>query len=160
MLKTSSICGAAFEVAKRAREHGNRPFGAVLAGPDGQQLLEAENTQDTERRCTDHAESNLMRLASVQFDREYLARCTVYASCEPCPMCAGAIYWGNVRRVVFALDEATIGKYTGNDPEHTLNLPCREVFGRGLHDVEVIGPALLEEAEVVHQGYWKPMSIG
>jgi tRNA(Arg) A34 adenosine deaminase TadA len=144
----------AIDVAKRSREHGNRPFGAVLAGPDGQQLLEAENTQVTERRCTDHAESNLMRLASSQFDREYLAGSTVYASCEPCPMCAGAIYWGNVRRVVFALDEATIGEYTGNDPEHTLNMPCREVFARGKRETEVIGPALLDEARAVHEGFW------
>ena len=96
----------ALEVAKRSREHGNRPFGAVLVGPLGEQLLEAENTQDTARDRTGHAECNLVRLASTQFDRDYLAGCTLYASCEPCPMCAGAIYWSNVRRVVFALDEA------------------------------------------------------
>lgn len=147
----------ALEVAKRSRDHGNRPFGAVLVGPLGEQLLEAENTQDTARDCTGHAECNLVRLASTRFDRDYLAGCTLYASCEPCPMCAGAIYWSNVRRVVFALDEATIGLYTGNDPQHTLDLPCREVFGRGHHDVEVHGPALLEEAGAVHEGYWKKL---
>jgi tRNA(Arg) A34 adenosine deaminase TadA len=67
----------------------NHPFGAVLVGPDGKVLLEAENTVVTERDATGHAERNLMTLASRRFSRDLLACCTLYTSTEPCAMCSG-----------------------------------------------------------------------
>ncbi|MGV9839035.1 nucleoside deaminase [Nocardia niigatensis] len=85
---------AAVAIAWRSREHGNHPFGAVLAGPDGRVLLEAENTVVTGRDATGHAETNLVRAATVAFDAEFLRGCTLYTGAEPCAMCAGAIYWG------------------------------------------------------------------
>ncbi|MER3462534.1 MAG: nucleoside deaminase, partial [Armatimonadota bacterium] len=88
----------AVEVARRARANGNHPFGALLVDAEGKVLLEAENTVQTERDCTGHAELNLMRLASRSYDPGFLATCTLYTSTEPCAMCSGAIYWGNVRR--------------------------------------------------------------
>jgi tRNA(Arg) A34 adenosine deaminase TadA len=91
-----------------ARANGNHPFGALLLDADGNVVLEAENTVLTARDCTGHAETNLMRMASERFDPEFLSRCTLYTSTEPCAMCAGAIYWGNVRRVVFALSQEEI----------------------------------------------------
>src|SRR5215831_5405116 len=96
---------AAIALAHSARAHGNHPFGALLADETGAVLLEAENTVVTERDCTGHAETNLMRLASRRFGQEQLASCTLYTSTEPCAMCAGAIHWGNVGRVVYALSE-------------------------------------------------------
>src|SRR5512140_326530 len=114
------------EVAQHAREHGNHPFGAILVDENNQVLLEAENTVITGRDCTGHAETNLMRFASQQFPPEKLARCTLYTSTEPCAMCAGAIHWGNVRRVVFALSEVSLYEIAGPLPENLL-LPCREV---------------------------------
>ncbi len=148
---------AAFAVARRSREHGNHPFGAILAGPDGERLLEAENTVVTERDCTGHAETNLVREASRRYDRDFLAGCTLYASTEPCAMCAAATYWANVRRVVFGLDEATLGELTGDDPENpTLSLPAARVLAAGRFPVAVIGPALREEARLDHEGFWHP----
>jgi tRNA(Arg) A34 adenosine deaminase TadA len=146
---------AAIELARRAREHGNHPFGALLVDEDGNVVLEAENTVLTERDVTGHAETNLMRLASSRFDAAFLGTCTLYTSTEPCPMCAGAIYWGNVRRVVFALSQEEMRRISGGDPENfQLELTSREVFARGDHDVEVIGPHLLEQARAVHDGFW------
>jgi tRNA(Arg) A34 adenosine deaminase TadA len=146
---------AAIELARRAREHGNHPFGALLVDEDGNVVLEAENTVLTERDVTGHAETNLMRLASSRFDADFLGTCTLYTSTEPCPMCAGAIYWGNVRRVVFALSQQEMRRISGGDPENfQLELTSREVFARGDHDVEVIGPDLLEQARAVHDGFW------
>ena len=55
---------SAIALSRRARERGNQPFGALLIGPDGQVLLEAENTVVTGPDCTGHAVTNLMRLAS------------------------------------------------------------------------------------------------
>lgn len=145
----------AIEIAQNAREHGNHPFGAILVDEKNQVLLQAENTVVTESDCTGHAETNLMRFASQRFPPEKLATCTLYTSTEPCAMCAGAIHWGNVRRVVFALSEIDLYEIIGPAPEH-LMLPCREVFARSQRPVEVIGPAgeLSMEARAVHDGFW------
>jgi tRNA(Arg) A34 adenosine deaminase TadA len=143
----------AIEVARRAREHGNHPFGAVLVDAQGGIVLEAENTVVTDRDVTAHAELNLIREASARFEPDFLAGCTLYASTEPCGMCAGAIYWGNVRRVVFALGSATFRSLA--DPEDAgLLIPSRDVLGRGGHGVVVGGPHLEDEGLVVHEGFW------
>lgn len=148
---------AAVKIARRARMHGNHPFGALLADSQGNILLEAENSVTTSGDCTGHAETNLMRLASQRFDRARLATCTLYTSTEPCAMCSGAIYWGGVGRVVFGLSEASLRVMTGDDPENpTLSLPCREVFARGQRPVTVEGPLMEEEAARVHAGFWRP----
>jgi tRNA(Arg) A34 adenosine deaminase TadA len=145
----------AIAIARRSREHGNYPFGAVLADENGRVVLEAENTVVTGPDCTGHAETNLMRLASHQLSPEALARCTLYASSEPCPMCAGAIYWGGVGRVVYALDKAGLDDVIGPGGNRLL-LTCRDVFGQGVRPIEVIGPALEleDEALQVHLGFW------
>lgn len=146
----------AIEVARRAREKGNHPFGAILVDENNVVLLEAENTVNTERNCTGHAETNLIRLAWQRFDPETLAKCTLYTSTEPCAMCAGAIHWGQVGRVVFALSEQGLYAMTGSShPDNeTMHLPCREVFARSSRPVEVIGPLIEDEALVVHEGFW------
>jgi len=145
----------AIEIARQAREHGNHPFGALLVDKENNVLLQAENTVVTARDCTCHAETNLMRLASQRFSPEVLETCTLYTSTEPCAMCAGAIHWGNVRRVVYALGEIDLYNLIGPSPEHLL-LPCREVFAHSQRIVEVDGPAveLDKEARAVHAGFW------
>jgi tRNA(Arg) A34 adenosine deaminase TadA len=150
----------AIKIAQKAREHGNHPFGALLVDENNQVLVQAENTVVTGRDCTGHAETNLMRLASQQFSPEKLATCTLYTSTEPCAMCAGAIYWGNVRRVVYALGEMELYDLIGPSPDHLL-LPCREVFARSQQPVEVVGPAaeLDTEARAVHEGFWSAPQI-
>jgi len=144
------------EVAQHARAHGNHPFGAILVDEDNQVLLEAENSVITGKDCTGHAETNLIRLASQHFSTEKLSGCTLYTSTEPCAMCAGAIYWGNVRRVVYALSEVGLYEIIGPSPDQLL-LPSREVFAHSQRQVEVEGPAmeLEEEARAVHTGFWK-----
>ena len=144
----------AIDVARRAREHGNHPFGAVLVDELGNVLLEAENTVSTEHDCTGHAELNLMRLASRQFSAEMLPHCTLYTSTEPCPMCAGSIFWGGVGRVVYALSEEGLYAMTGDSPDKLL-LSCRDVFACGGRPIGVIGPALEDEARKVHEGFWR-----
>lgn len=144
----------AIDVARRAREHGNHPFGAILADEQGNVLLEAENTVITANDCTGHAELNLMRLASRQFSAEALSRCTLYSSTEPCPMCAGSIFWGGVGRVVYALSEDGLYALTGDSP-HKLLLSCRDVFACGGRPIEVLGPMLEDESRQVHEGFWR-----
>ena len=147
----------AIGVAKRSREHGNHPFGALLADAGGHILLEAENTVVTLSDRTGHAETNLVRQASMQLSAEALAIATMYTSTEPCAMCAAATYWVGIPRVVYALAEDDLYLMTGADPNNpTLALPCREVFARGQRPTEVIGPLLEDEARAVHEGFWHP----
>ena len=144
----------AIDVARKARDKGNHPFGAVLVDEEGHILMEAENTVVTEKDCTGHAETNLIRQASGKYDRDFLARCTLYTSTEPCPMCAAAIFWGNVRRVVYGLSQEGLYEMAGEDAEEVLYLSCRELWGKGEKPIEVIGPVLEEEARRVHAGFW------
>lgn len=145
------------EVSRRAREAGNTPFGAILVGPDGEILLEQGNVEVTESNCTGHAEASLMRTASMKYPKAFLWECTLYTTAEPCAMCAGSIYWGNVGRVVYSISEKRLAELTGDDEQNlTLDLPCTEVFARGRKNIKVIGPfpELEQETVAVHEGYW------
>jgi tRNA(Arg) A34 adenosine deaminase TadA len=145
----------AIAVAQRSRANGNHPFGALLVDETGAVLLEAENSVVTEQDCTGHAETNLMRKASQAYPTTVLERCTLYTSTEPCAMCSGAIHWGKVGRVVFALSEESLYAMIGShDENETLRLPCRELFARSDRPVEVVGPLIEDEARVVHEGFW------
>ena len=145
---------ASFVVAQNARKKGNHPFGALLVDENGHIVMEAENTVVTANDCTGHAETNLMRQVSSKHDREFLAKCTIYTSTEPCAMCAAAIFWANVRRVVYGLSEKSLYEIAGGESEEVLFIPCREIFRRGKKPIEVIGPLLEEEAREVHVGFW------
>jgi tRNA(Arg) A34 adenosine deaminase TadA len=145
----------AVELAARAREHGNQPFGSILVGPDGSVVLEAENTVLTERDCTAHAELNLVRAAVGRLPPDVLRDCTLYTSTEPCAMCAGGIFWSGIGRVVFALSSETLGTIVPDaSGEWTLAMSCREVFARGGRPTDVSGPLLEAEGRVVHDGFW------
>lgn len=145
----------AFDVARRARTHGNHPFGAILVGPDGAVLMECENGYMPDRDSTAHAERLLATQACRSHEPRFLARCTLYTSAEPCAMCSGAIYWTGIGRVVYGLSERGLKDLTGNHAENpTLDLPCRVVFAAGQRNVEVIGPLLEDEAAALHAGAW------
>ena len=146
----------AIRIAQRSRAGGNHPFGALLAGPDGEILLEAENSCGSLGDRTGHAERNLMTSASTQYDAAFLAACTMYTSAEPCAMCSGAVYWAGVGRVVYGLGERALKALIGPDPENlTMDLPCRQVFAAGQRSVEVEGPLIEDEATPVHHGFWE-----
>lgn len=123
--------------------------------------MEQENIEITESDCTGHAEATLMRRASKTYDKDFLSSCTLYTTVEPCAMCSGAIYWGNVGRVVYAISEKRLLELTGNDEQNpTFDLPCRNVFAAGQKDIVVVGPIddpqLEQEAVAPHQGFWRP----
>ncbi len=147
----------AIAVSQRARDNGNHPFGALLASPDGEVLVEAENSVVTSGDLTGHAETNLIRLASTQLSYEEMAAATVYTSCEPCAMCAGAMYWGGVSRMVYAMSEADLEPFPdGQDSENATmsGVGCRAVLASGKRHIEVSGPHLIGEALKAHDGFW------
>lgn len=146
----------AIAVARQARERGNRPFGALLVdNENGNILLEGENTQFTSADFTGHAETNLLREASQAFPPEVLSHCTIYASAEPCAMCAGAIFWSGVSRVVFALGSPRLYALEGNAPDQLL-ARCEDILRSGRRQVDVTGPMMEDEAAQVFNGFFGP----
>jgi tRNA(Arg) A34 adenosine deaminase TadA len=144
-----------FEVARRAMTHGNHPFGAILVDQSHNVLIEAENGYMPGRDGTAHAERLLATQACTTLSPDILKGATLYSSAEPCAMCAGAMYWAGIGRLVYGLSEHRLRAVTGNHPENpTLDLPCREVFKSGQRSTEVVGPLLEDEAEALHAGVW------
>jgi len=145
-----------FDVARRSMENGNHPFAAILVDRNGKVLIETENGYMPARDRTAHAERLLASEACRTLSADVLAGATIYSSAEPCAMCAGAIYWAGISRLVYGLSEARLRVITGNHPENpTLNLPCRAIFSSGQRPIEVIGPMLEDEAAALHAGAWR-----
>jgi tRNA(Arg) A34 adenosine deaminase TadA len=149
----SAALRRAIALSRIAGDRGDEPYGAVLADRDGLIVAEAQNTQHTGNDVTGHAELNLVREASHRLGREALARYTAYASGEPCPMCAGALFWSGVRRVIFAVDVHAMRRLAGDTGEELL-ISCREIFERGTRPTELIGPVLENEASEVLKSHY------
>jgi tRNA(Arg) A34 adenosine deaminase TadA len=92
----------AIELAKNGIEKGTGgPFGCVIV-KDGQIVGKGANQVTSTNDPTAHAEVVAIRDACRHLGHYQLTDCDVYASCEPCPMCLGALYWARPRRVVYA----------------------------------------------------------
>ncbi|CAI7568596.1 unnamed protein product [Penicillium glandicola] len=153
----TAACHAALHQQTQAQDlHKKRPFAAILLAPDNETILLASNSLSHVR----HAESELARNAADNYDWTYLAGCTLVSTWEPCAMCAGAIYWAHIGRLVYLASEKALQEVigVGNVENLTLDLPCRLVFERGQSVVEVIGPLVEEgwERKVVEDSrrYW------
>jgi tRNA(Arg) A34 adenosine deaminase TadA len=97
--------------AEKMRAGLGGPFGAVIAR-DGQIIAEGHNQVTSGNDPTAHAEVVAIRAACRRLDSFNLQGCEMYTSCEPCPMCLGAIYWARLDRVYYAntrVDAAAIG---------------------------------------------------
>jgi tRNA(Arg) A34 adenosine deaminase TadA len=147
-LDHTALMRLAIEESRKARASGVHPFASILVGPDGKILMTQHNAFMPDHDMTGHAERVLMTRASTSLPMDLLRECTIYTSAEPCAMCAGAIYWTGLKRVVYGLSEHALKGITGNHPEN------RTVFAAGQRQVEVIGPMLEDEAAEVHKGIW------
>ncbi|SFR27916.1 tRNA(Arg) A34 adenosine deaminase TadA [Lentzea waywayandensis] len=129
----------AIALAAEARAGGNPPFGSLLVGPDGSVLAEERNSCLTDDDITAHPELKLARWAAQKLDPATAAGTTMYTSCEPCGMCAGALARSGIGHVVFALSGSQLNllKTSG-----------------GFTDVPTDGPHLFEEAWIPVKGYY------
>lgn len=146
------------EISKNARKHGNTPFGALLTDQNGTILLEQENIEITEKICTGHAETTLAAKASQKYSKEFLWDCILYTTAEPCAMCTGTIYWGNIGTIVYGMTEKRLLELTGDNQQNpTFDLPTKEIVSRGQKQINVIGPfpEIEQAAADVHEGYWQ-----
>jgi tRNA(Arg) A34 adenosine deaminase TadA len=151
-----ALLRAAIALADESRRNGHHPFAAIVADEHGNVVASAgNNSMPPEGDPTQHAELVAAAKAARLLTPEALAKCTLYTSAEPCCMCAGAIYWCNIGRVVYALSEHRLLGLTGDHAENpTFSLPCREVFVRGQRHIDVVGPLLEDEAAGSHLGFW------
>ncbi|WP_181789436.1 nucleoside deaminase [Streptomyces phytophilus] len=127
----------AFELAGEARAEGNGPFGSLLVGPGGDVLAEDRNTTVADGDITAHPELKLARWAARELDAGTAAGTTMYTSCEPCGMCAGALARSGLGRVVYALSAGQL----------------RDLHPGAPVPVRAEGPYLYEEARRVVEGY-------
>ncbi|MGW5188555.1 nucleoside deaminase [Kribbella sp. NPDC004138] len=129
----------AIALAAASREAGDPPFGSLLVGPDGSVLAEDHNTTISEGNISFHPELKLAVWAAQHLTPEVAAGTTMYTSCQPCPMCSGALARSGLGRVVFALSGEQLDglKSTGGFPA-----------------VPLEGPALYDEARVPVDGYY------
>jgi tRNA(Arg) A34 adenosine deaminase TadA len=145
------------QVAERSLQKGNLPFGCLLADADGVILEEGENTVVTSNDSIAHCEINLVHQLAGKYDAAFLAACSLYASTEPCPMCAAAIFWSGIGRVVYALSKESYHAVVGtNNPAYVFNMPSRELLRHAGRTVEVVGPLLEEEAILFYKQRYHP----
>ena len=133
----------AIDIAATAITTGDDPYGSLLAGPLGEILIEAHNTVRRDGDITAHPELKLARWAARELDPGTAARTTMYTSCQPCEMCAGAIARSGLGRVVYALSTE---QWAQLNP------------GFAWPTVPSDGPALFDEARVPIDRYHRPQT--
>lgn len=140
-------------VAREAARHGHHPFGTVLVGPDDEILMRQGNIDTVH-----HAETELARRAADAYSPDFLWTCTMVTTFEPCAMCTGTLYWANIGRLVFGVEEAKLLELSGSDAKNpTMNLSSRTVLASGQKAVEVHGPFPEVEDELIapHRDFWQ-----
>ncbi|KAL2439206.1 hypothetical protein ABEF95_004618 [Exophiala dermatitidis] len=141
--------------------HSKRPFAALLLGPDNTTVLLTHFSISAVQR----AETELARLASLQFSSSYLNACTLVSTWEPCPMCIATIYYSNIGRVVYAASASKLQDLAVGD-DKPLFMPCRDVLGGATgtseKGIEIIGPLEGWEDKVVEasRSWWQQQETG
>ncbi|MFU8841702.1 MAG: nucleoside deaminase [Nitriliruptoraceae bacterium] len=139
----------AIVLATEAKAAGEAPFGALLLSGGGQVLVEERNSTRADRDPTAHAELKVARWASRSLDPDDRRRASVFASGEPCPMCAVAHAEAGLGRLVFAFSQRQLSQVTGGP---SWKLGVRELYDRRGLGVAVEGPAteLTAESTALH----------
>ncbi|MBW2207118.1 MAG: nucleoside deaminase [Deltaproteobacteria bacterium] len=138
------------DLAKQAVARGDPPFGSVLVR-EGTVIAGGRNRSASENNFMLHAELNILADALKNFGPEVFSQCTLYSSNEPCPMCAGAIYWSGVRRVIYGMSGNTLMEIRG----WGLHASGHEVLLRGTDVVTVVEGVLEKEIREMHETFWK-----
>ena len=98
----------ALDEARRAFDEGEIPIGCVVVCKD-RVVARAHNLTETLNDVTAHAEMQAITAAANTLGGKYLTDCTLYVTVEPCPMCAGALGWAQVSRIVYGCDDPKRG---------------------------------------------------
>lgn len=117
----------AISIAIDSIDRGGGPFGAVIV-KNGEIIARAHNEVTLTNDPTAHAEVRAIQKASAFLQSFSLHDCVLYSSCEPCPMCLGAIYWAKIPKVIFAASriEAAHAGFDDNFIYQQLQLPLQQ----------------------------------
>jgi tRNA(Arg) A34 adenosine deaminase TadA len=140
--------GRAIELAEMARAEGEDPFGAVLVA-DGRIVGEARDRTIADVDPTAHAEMLVIRELCRKGGRVDLPGHSLYSSAEPCAMCAGAIHWARISRVVFSVPQSELQRITGGTPKP----PCEAIINAGRRQAIIRGGLLLERGMRVFESH-------
>lgn len=145
-------------LAEEARARGDHPFGALLS-VDGVVVCEARNRVVTTSDVTAHAETTLVRKLQDSRNLDQLAAGVVYASCEPCPMCVGALFWAGARHGSFALSQERLNELAGRPghQEFGFTISAAELGATGRPQLLFAGPERQDEAAESHKGFWSSL---
>lgn len=146
----------AIELAKAAVEHGNEPFGAVLV-KDDEIVFTNENQIYTKHDPTFHGEAGLIREFCEKIGVTDLHEYTMYASCEPCFMCSGAMVWVKLGRLVYGASNDDLEKILGNEGGCNCS---RIVFENSFWKPDVTEGVLREESIKVLEEYFRTHQKG
>ena len=149
MHRHSALMQQTIEIARKTACSGQLPFAAILVRDD-RVLVEATNSVLATGDVTRHAVINLASAAQQQFSREDLQNCTIFCNCEPCPMCAGLIYWLGITNVVFGGSTKALQQICGP----SIEMPCTEIFHCCHPAVEAIGPVAEEQVAELLMEFW------
>lgn len=133
---------------QKMRAHQGGPFGAVIVR-EGKIIGRGWNQVTSANDPTAHAELMAIRAACQKLKRPHLEDCELYTSCEPCPMCLGAVYWARLKAVFYANTRRDAADIRFAD-DFIYNEICRPMDGRKIP----MKPLLRKEALTVF-GEWK-----
>ena len=105
MRKEEEFMAEAIKLSRESVKTGGGPFGAVIV-KNGKIIAKASNKVTENMDPTAHAEVSAIRIAAKKLESFNLTGCEIYTSCEPCPMCFGAIYWAKLDKLYFANTKA------------------------------------------------------
>lgn len=140
---------AAIELSEAAVRNGNEPFGAVLV-KNGEAVFTNENQIYTAHDPTFHAEAGLIRRFCEETGITDLSEYTLYSSCEPCFMCAGALVWVKLGRLVYGASDIDLCAILDKEGSEC----CKIVFEKSKCNIRVTGGVLREESLEVLKGYF------
>ena len=113
-MTSEELMRRAIELSENSVLNGGGPFGAVIA-KDGEIVAEGSNKVTIDNDPTAHAEVCTIRNACQKLGTFDLSGCVIYTSCEPCPMCFGAIYWAHLDKIYYANERKDAGKIGFDD---------------------------------------------
>ena len=152
MKQNETFIKEAIDLAKISKAKGNLPYGCILVDNEGNIVLRGENSINTDHDMLAHAEINLLREASKTYSHSKLNSFTIYTSDEPCPMCASAIYWSGVGKLVYGLSKSEYYNIVGREnPNWVFEMTAKEVLSKGGRNVAIVGPILENEAAKIHK---------
>ena len=141
-------------LAAETIEKGNPPFASILVH-NGEVIATGANTVNTDGNLLRHGEMNLLENAFRTVEVEKLKESTVYAIGEPCPMCASAMYWAGIPKLVYGARRTALRDVRG----FGLNMRPEDIYATGTRPFEVVGPTIEDEVVTLYEKFYEKQGM-